>query len=64
MSEDRYGELADRLESVAAEIDELAFDDLREAVADGEVTRPATDKRLMQARRAVEKAMVILRDLD
>ncbi|HSP27601.1 MAG TPA: hypothetical protein VLN74_03550 [Ilumatobacteraceae bacterium] len=59
-----YAELVERLESVAADIDELAFDRLREAVADGEVSRPADDKRLMQARRAVEKAAGVLRQLD
>ncbi len=64
MGDGRYASLADRLESVAADIDDMAFDDLREAVADGEVVRPVTDKRLMQARRAIEKATVILRELD
>ena len=37
--------------------------DLREAVADGEVTRPVDDKKLMQARRAIEKAAGVLRQL-
>ena len=56
--------LADRLEAIRDEIDELAFDQLREAAADGEVERPASDKRLMQARRAVEKAAHLLREID
>jgi hypothetical protein len=59
-----YADLVARLESVAADLDELAFDRLREAVADGEVTRPADDKKLMQARRAIEKAAGVLRQLD
>ena len=59
-----YAELVVRLEAIAADLDELAFDRLREAVADGEVTRPAEDKRLMQARRAIEKAAGVLRQLD
>ncbi len=59
-----YDGLVDRLESVAADLDEIAFDQLREAVADGEVTRPVADKQLMQARRAIEKAATILRRLD
>jgi hypothetical protein len=59
-----YGQLVDRLESIATDLDEMAFDQLREAVADGEVARPASDKKLMQARRAIEKAAVILRQLD
>ncbi|MBG7603911.1 MAG: hypothetical protein IZT58_04635 [Actinobacteria bacterium] len=59
-----YDQLVDRLESIATDLDEMAFDQLREAVADGEVARPASDKKLMQARRAIEKAAVILRQLD
>jgi hypothetical protein len=63
MSGDFSG-MIERLESVAADLDELAFDRLREAVADGEVARPADDKKLMQARRAIEKAAGVLRQLD
>lgn len=60
----RYDELADRLESVVADLDELAFDQLREAVADGATSRPVTDKELAKARRAAEKAAHILRSLN
>jgi hypothetical protein len=59
-----YDHLVDRLESIAAELDEIAFDRLREAVADGDGTRPSDDKKLMQARRAIEKAAGVLRQLD
>jgi hypothetical protein len=59
-----YGQLVERLESIGAELDDLAFDRLREAVAEGELSRPADDKKLMQARRAIEKAAGILRQLD
>ncbi len=59
-----YASLVERLESVAADLDEMAFDRLREAVADGAVARPADDKKLMQARRAIEKAAAVLRQLD
>lgn len=59
-----YGHLVERLESVAEELDEMAFDRLREAVADGELERPPDDKKLMQARRAIEKAAGVLRQLD
>jgi hypothetical protein len=58
-----YDALASRLETVAADLDEIAFDQLREAVADGEGERPADDKKLMQARRSIEKAVGILRQL-
>jgi hypothetical protein len=59
-----FAHLVERLDAVAEEIDEVAFDRLREAVAEGEVERPQVDRRLMQARRAVEKAAGILRALD
>ena len=59
-----YAGLVERLEAIAADLDEMAFDRLREAVAEGEVTRPADDKKLMQARRAIEKAAGVLRQLD
>ena len=58
------GSLADRLESIAADLDELTFDRLRAAAADGETVRPADDKELVKARRAVEKAAHLLRRLD
>lgn len=64
MTDGAYTDLVSRLEAVAADLDDLAFDRLREAVADGELARPADDKRLMQARRAIDKAAVILRSLD
>lgn len=58
------GAMADRLESIVADLDEVAFDRLREAAADGATGRPADDKELVKARRAVEKAAHILRRLD
>jgi hypothetical protein len=60
---DRYGELAGRLEAIGAELDELSFDLLQQAVADGATQRPAQDRSLTQARRAVEKAAALLRQL-
>lgn len=59
-----YATFVERLEAIAAELDEMAFDRLREAVADGEVVRPPDDKQLMQARRAIERAAAVLRQLD
>ena len=53
-------ELADRLEQVAADLDEMMFDRLREAAAEHH-QRPADDKRLLAARRAVDKAVNLLR---
>jgi hypothetical protein len=60
----RYDELAERLEAIGAELDELSFDLLQQAVADGATQRPAADKTLTQARRAVEKAAGLLRQLE
>ena len=60
----RYDDLAARLDALGAELDELSFDLLQQAVADGAVTRPAADRTLTQARRSVEKAAGLLRQLD
>lgn len=59
----RIEALADRLAAVAADLDELSFDVLQEAVADGATTRPVIDKPLTSARRAVEKATNVLRSI-
>jgi hypothetical protein len=59
----RYASLAARLRSVQEDLDELAFDELREAVADGATSRPASDKELAKARRSVEKAAAVLERL-
>ena len=59
----RYEELAARLEAIGAELDELSFDLLQRAVADGATQRPPEDRTLTQARRAVEKAAGLLRQL-
>ena len=59
----RYEELAERLEAIGDELDELSFDLLQQAVADGATERPAADRTLTQARRAVEKAAGLLRQL-
>lgn len=58
-----YATLADRLRSILDDLDELAFDQLREAVAEGAMTRPASDKELAKARRSVEKAMRVMESL-
>jgi hypothetical protein len=60
----RYGELAAQLDAVVADLDELALDTLREALADGRSSRPPSDREVTRARRAVEKAAGILHALD
>ena len=57
---DPYARLADRIEAITADLDEMMFDALREAAATRS-GRPADDKRLMQARRALDKAAHVLR---
>ena len=60
----RYDEIADQLEAIGADLDEASFDLLQQAAADGATTRPPADKTLTQARRAVEKAVQLLRSID
>lgn len=61
MSGGPYDHFADRLDAIAEELDETMFDQLREASA-AKTGRPADDKRLTQARRAIEKASRLLRE--
>lgn len=55
-----YDNLADRLDAISEELDDVMFDQLREASA-ARGGRPVDDKRLTQARRAIEKASRLLR---
>jgi hypothetical protein len=55
-----YDDLANQLDAIAAELDDRAFTLLREAAAAG-AGRPVDDKRLTQARRAIDKASHLLR---
>lgn len=50
-----------RLEAIAEELGDLAITRLRESIDAGGTERPADEKRLTQTRRAVEKAIAILR---
>lgn len=61
--DERMAELADRLEALAEDLAEAAYDRLREAVLDGHPDAAAlnAERRLTRARRAVEKAAAILR---
>jgi exonuclease VII small subunit len=53
-------ELRERLEAIAEELADLALDRLRQAVEAGATAVPAAERRLTQARRAVEKAAALL----
>jgi hypothetical protein len=50
-------DVRERLRAIAEELADLALQALREAVEAGATTRPATERQLTQARRAVEKAI-------
>jgi hypothetical protein len=56
----RLDHLAGRLDVIAEELGDLALDELRSAVERGQSARPGAEKRLTQARRAVEKASHLL----
>lgn len=62
MSE-RIDRLVQRLEEAAGELDEIMFDRLRAAAAE-RGGRPVEDRRMLQARRAIDKAVGALRDID
>lgn len=62
MSDD-LDRIAEQLDTLSEQIDEYAFDRLREATAAGETARPQSDKKLMQARRAMDKASHLLRSI-
>jgi len=54
---ERLQELKTELESISERLQDLSIDILREAVDQGETTRPPIDKTLAAARRAVDKAV-------
>lgn len=64
MSNDRLDELADRLDAISEDLAELAIDELRSALGSRSGSRPDLEKRITQARRAVEKAAHLLRRAD
>jgi hypothetical protein len=59
-TEARLGEIRGRLEAIAEALTEVSMDVLREAIEGGATKRPAIDKTIGQARRAVEKAARLL----
>jgi hypothetical protein len=61
VSDARLEVLASRLDDIAEELADLAIDALRDAMRAGETARPLDERRLTQARRAVEKAAHLVR---
>ena len=52
--------IVDRLRSIEADLRDLAYERLRSAAEDGDTDALAEEKKLLQARRAIEKAIVAL----
>lgn len=59
-----HDEIRERLEAIGEELADLALDRLRRSVEDGCARPPAAEKRLTQARRAVERAVRALAEID
>lgn len=68
MSDHPYESLVERLREMAAELDDLAYERLREQVrapdGDGFAAAKAGEKRVQQARRAIAKAITALSGTD
>ena len=54
-------DLAERLAGIAADMDDLGFEQLRAAAAGGDPAHLAAERRLLKARRAVARALAALR---
>jgi C4-dicarboxylate-specific signal transduction histidine kinase len=52
--------LVERLQSIEADLRDLAYDRLRAAAEDGDADALTDEKKVLQARRAVERAIVAL----
>ena len=59
-----FDEIRVRLEAISEELADLAMVRLKESIDAGGTELPVDEKRLTRARRAVQKAIVILADAD
>ncbi len=59
-----FDDIRQRLEAIAEELADLAIARLRESIDAGGHELPVDEKRLTRARRAVEKAINVLREPD
>ena len=59
-----FDQIRARLEAIAEELADLAIVRLRESIDAGGTELPVDEKRLTRARRAVEKAVGILKEPD
>jgi hypothetical protein len=59
-----FDDIRQRLEAIAEELADLAIQRLRESIDAGGTELPVDERRLTRARRAVEKAVNLLREPD
>jgi predicted nucleic acid-binding Zn-ribbon protein len=59
-----FDDVRRRLESIAEELADLAMERLRESIDAGDEELPVDERRLTRARRAVERAVEILKQPD
>jgi hypothetical protein len=59
-----FDDIRQRLEAIAEELADLAIERLRESIDAGGTELPVDERRLTRARRAVEKAVNLLREPD
>jgi hypothetical protein len=59
-----FDDIRARLEAIAEELADLALVRLRESIDAGGSELPVDERRLTRARRAVEKAIAVLREPD
>jgi hypothetical protein len=59
-----FDDIRTRLEAIAEELADLAMVRLRESIDAGGSQLPVDERRLTRARRAIEKAVAILREPD
>ena len=59
-----FDDIRGRLETIAEELSDLAIQRLKESIDAGGDELPVDERRLIRARRAVEKAAAILREPD
>tara|TARA_B100000749_G_C18343375_1_gene430048 strand:+ start:548 stop:748 length:201 start_codon:yes stop_codon:yes gene_type:complete len=59
-----FDEIRSRLETIAEELGDLAIQRLRESIDAGGDELPVDERRLIRARRAVEKAAYLLEEPD
>jgi hypothetical protein len=59
-----FDDIRRRLEGIAEELADLAMERLRESIDSGGTELPVDERRLTRARRAVEKAVDILKQPD